>query len=707
MAKRTSSSPPSNAASAAVVLALQGGQQRQPQRPQVVDEEDPDFANGNAALTTSSSTSSPAAAAAAAANSAKEEDGASAAAAATAAAVPPPVRRHVLHFTPESLIRLESAMQMHFSSFSSSSSSFSAVRAGAAVSSSPLEATADADNDAAASDRQNFRRSTTATSGRKVSFDDFYALRGKVTDLERRRRQRADDDDAVGPIESANQEGDCNNDVIASERGLSDSELLLYDYLMVTVPSLNRIFRQQRLLLSPAENDDAVGETRQVQKEEAQEGGSGDSTVPGCAVAVSRYCIEMAAASRSGGSSNRTHELRKLLARQWNGGSQAVPERTREDVLAAIRSHRAASAAAAEKSSNGRRKRSRDAEGGRSSSRETKAETAYADDDSGSAIVPGMTIDERVQARARAKRRYDEQEAAESNNAGNGGGTAAIDRNWLIRLADALWIYSTSIVKTQQKLSPRRHENALGPCIVTVQDLLAHLCRSLATTAGSRTSVHAAAAASKGEKTSKREIANSVLQMQELVPDFVSLKDRASKGTAVFTKDATLWIFPEHYHAARRELSGQPPLDDKTRLSDPDFSKPKKCKRIFDRMTPSTTASEVSVPRVLFETPLDRSATQLAVATVTDQNNVDASKNQRAASTMEEVAKFPQKQSDNNSTLAADRPRGGTKRPADPTEDDPGTPSEGNALSPVRKKKRRSPLRINPHLILSDADRGK
>lgn len=152
-------------------------------------------------------------------------------------------------------------------------------------------------------------------------------------------------------------------------------------------------------------------------------------------------------------------------------------------------------------------------------------------------IRPGMTIDERVAARAAAKVQQQALSAGQPQD-------NCLDSSWLVRIADALWQHSRSIADRQARLSAGRRTLSNTPCSSTLMDVLDYLSRSLGQQA----------ATNQVEKTSRRQLVAALQEIAKTAGDWLQIHSE----TAEISKNSTVWIYPSQFKAARAKLMGQP-----------------------------------------------------------------------------------------------------------------------------------------------------
>jgi hypothetical protein len=296
-------------------------------------------------------------------------------------------------------------------------------------------------------------------------------------------------------------------------------------------------------------------------------------------------------------------------------------------------------------------------------------------------LKPGMNIDERVRARANAKENYREQlEAKAANVSASGGTNTETDRTWLVRLADSLWFHSSHIMKRQDHFQSSKDKKKGSSCVLTLKDVLEVLSRPAATTS-SRVPMHV----NKSEKLTKREIVKAVQELRVLVPDWIHFVDTENdKGS--LSKDTTVWLKPVDYQSVRARLTGHPgkgAAAGANTASQPILKRPPS----LSGARPQPGKSIVQ-PRPLnkrpFATPVEGGASLRG--SIVAEEKTEESLDRSTKKTRVEVPRRENK-------VLIDSFVAGMKRSAP---DVPSTP-------PVANKKSRG-LRINPNLILTDAD---
>jgi hypothetical protein len=155
-------------------------------------------------------------------------------------------------------------------------------------------------------------------------------------------------------------------------------------------------------------------------------------------------------------------------------------------------------------------------------------------------IQPGMTIDERVQARATAKHhKIGESNHMDTADADNNG----YDKEWLLHVADALWQYSNAVIARHERQQQTITSNTL--LALTLKSTVLFLSRTLKCCNSSKS---VGGATSRGDKTSRRQIVATISELCQLTPEWIRV-DAA--------KDDTIWLTPTAYKQARTNLSGR------------------------------------------------------------------------------------------------------------------------------------------------------
>jgi hypothetical protein len=374
--------------------------------------------------------------------------------------------------------------------------------------------------------------------------------------------------------------------------------------------------------------------------------------------AASTWCLEKLPFS-----GNPREELRTLLDRKHIGKVES------DCVLEAFRRHRESTAGGRE----GQPKKRKHAE--MSISRPTAAFARG-----------GSTVEERVRARAQANQKRSKGLEAPPPAGGDcGEGNGGMDRERLVRLADALWTYSHRHVQQQQQ-QQRRFRSPAGRkgkprfCILTMKDAVTTLrdSSSIGKTSGMNYEVV------NREKLSKRQVAAAILELRRRFPEWITLSgdvDELSPETTIFIKPVEYNPIRSRLAAGRLEgVAHAPPKEQRPSSSDvtpqPSFAD--------SLLLPTTKSSR----QTEYATPFE-GTTQLRVVTA-ETTPPDS----RTGCTEEEEEEQPRAKKKARlcevipSRLGGDSSVGGEPG-ASPT--DPQT-------------RRRDRLRINENLILSPAD---
>jgi hypothetical protein len=435
----------------------------------------------------------------------------------------------------------------------------------------------------------------------------------------------------------------------AAETDLSTEERDTYDLLCAASPSLYKLVQMNRQEL-PA--------WKYASKVDSNNNNNHSNSAPAAPADETKvWCVEVVPVA-----GNRMPALHKMLA-------QTVLEESKsQGILRVIRAYR-----------DDQKKISA-----------AKAQSSVAVDSKPvpveSFLKPGMNIDERVRARADAKEHYREQlEAKAASVSASGGTNTETDRTWLVRLADSLWFHSSHIMKRQDHFQSSKDKKKGSSCVLTLKDIVEVLSRPAATTS-SRVPMHV----NKSEKLTKREIVKAVQELRDLVPDWIHFVDtKNDKGR--LSKDTTVWLKPVDYQNVRARLTGHPA---KTTAAAVANTAANTAGQPILKRPPSLSGSRpqpgksLAQPRPLnkrpFATPAE-AGTSLRGSIVTEERT-EESLDRFTKKTRVEVPRHENK-------LPTDYAVAGMKRSA----------PDVSSTPPVPNKKSRS-LRINPNLILTDAD---
>jgi len=335
-------------------------------------------------------------------------------------------------------------------------------------------------------------------------------------------------------------------------------------------------------------------------------------------------------------------------------------------------------------------------------------------------LRPNMSIDERVRARANAKEEHrDRVEAAAAAKTAATGVRTQTDPIWLVRLADTLWYHSNHIFKRQadhvsaskpsgSSNSSSRNRNKTRNCVLTLKDVVDVLSRPSAATSN-RVPTHAAQA----ERLTKREILAAVQELRDLVPNWIHFVGDSTDGSGQhqLSKDTTVWIKSVDYQYVRAFLTGQ----SNTGAAPPNVAMRPPSLLSTDRATGGSSSRPLNGGRPLVQPrPLNKRpliATTTTTATTTSPAQADTlrpatvvtagtTSSQDSVTTdplfkMTRIERF-QPEHDATTTTTTTTAAAASlslKRSA---------PAEAPSTPPQKKKSRG--LRINPNLILSEAD---
>lgn len=153
-------------------------------------------------------------------------------------------------------------------------------------------------------------------------------------------------------------------------------------------------------------------------------------------------------------------------------------------------------------------------------------------------LLQGMTLEDRVQARAHARHQR-EAEATAKNKSGD-----HADYSSLLRLADAMWSHSRrSLGRESRRNNPTTKTRRFS---MTVQQVVKLFAGSLVSSSSSRTAqLHR-------EKATRSEMLQALSELQRLVPEWISF---SSQNLA---KDTLVWLSPTADFASVRTKLGAP-----------------------------------------------------------------------------------------------------------------------------------------------------
>lgn len=137
----------------------------------------------------------------------------------------------------------------------------------------------------------------------------------------------------------------------------------------------------------------------------------------------------------------------------------------------------------------------------------------------------GTTVEERVRARAAVREREEGQRKAQDRE------TNGMDREWLVRLTDALWSQASNRMRSNVRFQPKALVRK--SCSVSLKDAAAMLRASLSTGGASRAHI---GIMGRGDKVSKRQIVEALLQLSQEFPDWITLSDGDSKESILRVK---------------------------------------------------------------------------------------------------------------------------------------------------------------------------
>lgn len=263
-----------------------------------------------------------------------------------------------------------------------------------------------------------------------------------------------------------------------------------------------------------------------------------------------------------------------------------------------------------------------------------------------------LTLHERVAARAQAKLEL-KQEVSDQAVLG--------DPALRLRLADALWSHSRHIHVRQSRLeslSPKRAKQATTPrpCVMTMKDVV-KLLRGY-------------------NATGRKEVVQTMLELQRVAPQWITFDGRE------VTKQTTVWIHPVDYQEIRRILGGVA-----TETSSASTSLKRK---------PASTGRDLSHILSSMDRPNSDAPPPLTPPRVMDHERPNAMTGTKSALSSSIGVATKKVKILSSPSEVVDRKR---------CIDTPSPKEVEESEIPARKKmKGGDSLRINHHLILTDAD---
>lgn len=267
-------------------------------------------------------------------------------------------------------------------------------------------------------------------------------------------------------------------------------------------------------------------------------------------------------------------------------------------------------------------------------------------------VVPRLsTVEERVRAKRKA-RLLQEQQGQEKGNGKNNtkAPRTSLDETWRLRVADIVWTHSRKVWHRHEKFASPSRKGKMTPCSFVLMDVVNRVADQTADF---------------GIKLKRRQVVELLQEICREVPEWIrrsSTKD--DDKCSNWGRNDTLWIQPLDYKVVRQRLLGEssevaPPLAPTSILGT--SSKESKVARSF------LSAKKANAVNIV-ETMMKKRPRK--------ESHLDASPN----------TEFEDSQNS---------PHGKNVR----TDDLVSTSRQQK--SPVTKKRR---LRVNPHLIISDAD---
>ena len=328
--------------------------------------------------------------------------------------------------------------------------------------------------------------------------------------------------------------------------------------------------------------------------------------------------------------------------------------------------------------------------------------------DDSTIIQPGMTVEERVRARANAKRKFQEEEEEKLSQTttdlskDNG-------RSCLVRLADALWSHASSILQRQARFqSPQRSITTTTTTTTTTRKAAAAATLAPSHCSLTLKDVIQFLRQSSSIPFNKRKIAEGIQELHRIVPEWIVLSNPAS-----LSPDTTVWLNPAEYKTIRYRLTGEePPSPPKKKAfldvnHHPNSSSKTTTTTLRAGGTATCKAATVAAAGSSSNGPLNKLVTKIQQQGVgLPMTKMTTRRRQTPA-----VSMSPSCPAKLSGTKRACKELNATTTTTTTTTSSSSTPStastpvtRSNTTSTPPVTKRRKGLRVNPNLILTDAD---
>lgn len=149
----------------------------------------------------------------------------------------------------------------------------------------------------------------------------------------------------------------------------------------------------------------------------------------------------------------------------------------------------------------------------------------------------GTTVEERVRAKHEARRLREEEEATRIEKHGASG-----DETWRLRVADMLWHRSRQVWHRHEKFASPRRKGTSSPCSFVLGDVVRHVSQQSGVM---------------GTKLTRRQIVESLQELCRQVPEWIRRSAAKQDTSTVWDRSDTLWIQPLDYKEVRLRLLGK------------------------------------------------------------------------------------------------------------------------------------------------------
>lgn len=263
------------------------------------------------------------------------------------------------------------------------------------------------------------------------------------------------------------------------------------------------------------------------------------------------------------------------------------------------------------------------------------------------ALFPQLsTVEERIRAKRKARLLQEEEHEAKETTTTN-----SRDATWRLRVADILWTHSRKVWHRHEQFASPKRKGKTSPCAFVLVDLVSILTEQ--------------STAVMGNKMTRRQVVSLLQEICREVPEWIRRSSAKEDGSSEWGKSDTLWVQPLDYQVVRQRLLGKSTV-------------------VAAQLAPSKilgTATNFGFKK----SPPVFADKKEGIAKVTEESEISKKR----------LRKFEYWDVSASTLLKDKQSPPHTKKVRT---DDIQSPRQ---QSPVTKKRR---LRVNPHLILTDAD---